>query len=70
VKLVRLAASVVGALGLATSAFGQPAADVERLELELASVAGELERIEQAHQDVPDLFAVTNRDERATWGAI
>ncbi len=63
-------ASVVGALSISTSAVAQPVADVERLERELASVSGELDRVEQAHRDVPDLFAVTNRDERATWGAI
>lgn len=55
---------------LGAPALGQGLVEVERLEREAATVAGEVERIEAAHRDVPDLFAPINREERLTWGAV
>jgi len=52
------------------SAAAQPAVEAERLERELATVEGELTRVESANREIPELFSIGDRDERATWGAI
>jgi hypothetical protein len=58
----------LGMLGGTTSARAD--VGVERLERELATLEGEVGRVEAAHRELPDVFAPIDRDDRATWGAV
>jgi len=66
----------VGVLGavcfglLAGAASAQSDVGAERLERELATLQGELGRVEAAQANLPDIFAPIDREERATWGAV
>ena len=53
-----------------SAASAQPATEVAQLERDATSAGAEMERIETQYREVPDLFAVGDRDDRAIWGSI
>ncbi|MDP2345246.1 MAG: hypothetical protein Q8O67_30155 [Deltaproteobacteria bacterium] len=61
---------VVVALGLSLGAGAQPTAVVAQIERDANAAAAEIARIELQYSEIPDLFAVGDRDERALWGSI
>jgi hypothetical protein len=55
---------------LGGAAVAQGDVGVERLERELATLQGELDRVVATQSKTPDIFAPIDREERATWGAV
>jgi tetratricopeptide (TPR) repeat protein len=51
-------------------AVAQPVVGLDILERDIAALEAELGRLEEANRNLPDLFSVAGRGERATWGAI
>ncbi|HEY1101649.1 MAG TPA: hypothetical protein VGF99_22105, partial [Myxococcota bacterium] len=54
----------------AAVASAQPTAALSQVERDAATAAAEMQRIDAANAEVPELFSIADRDERATWGAI
>ena len=54
----------------ATFAVAQPSTELAQVERDVATAVAEIQRIESTHTEVPELFSIADRDERATWGAI
>jgi tetratricopeptide (TPR) repeat protein len=61
---------VVVALGVSGGVAAQPTAAVTQIERDAAAASAEIDRIELQYREIPDLFAVGDRDERALWGSI
>ncbi len=54
----------------AAVASAQPTTELAQVERDLDTAVAEIQRIESAPSEVPELFSIADRDERATWGAI
>ena len=67
---VRDAVCIVAALLSGFPAVAQPVAGLDALERDVAALEAELGRLEDANRNLPELFSVADRGERATWGAI
>jgi tetratricopeptide (TPR) repeat protein len=70
VTCVRGAFCIIAALHSGIPAAAQPAVELDALERDVAALEAELGRLEDTNRKLPELFAVGDRGERATWGAI
>ncbi len=61
---------VICAVSFSRIAAAQPATEVAQLERDATSATAEMDRIESQYREVPDLFAIGDRDDRAIWGSI
>ena len=68
--------TIHGVLGSAVFALhaaivsAQPATELAQVERDLATAVAEIQQLEGTYKDVPELFSIADREERATWGAI
>ncbi len=68
---IRCALLVAVAIGFsAAAAVAQPSTAVAQIERDAATATAEMDRIETQYHDIPDLFAVGDREDRALWGSI